>query len=78
MKLDSKKSGTFKDIPVKRLKEVADIVAEPLSQIWKIEVLQGRKFASQRQLADITPLHKKLKNIKKENYRLVRFAASGV
>lgn len=71
LKLDSKKSGTFKDIPVKRLKEVADIVAEPLSQIWKVEVLQGRKFASQLKLADITPLHKKLENIKKENYRPV-------
>ena len=28
--LDAKKSGTFMDIPVKRLKEVVDIVAEPL------------------------------------------------
>jgi hypothetical protein len=40
--LDSKKSGTFMNIPVKRLKEVVDIVAEPLSQIWKAgKIVQG-------------------------------------
>ena len=69
--LDAKKAGTFNDIPVKRLKEVVDIVAEPLSQIWKIEIVQGRKFASQLKRGDITPLHKKLENILKENYRPV-------
>ena len=36
--LDSKKSGTFMNIPVKRLKEVGDIVAETLAQIWNEEV----------------------------------------
>ena len=70
-KLDAKKSGTFMDIPVKRLKEVVDIVATPLAQIWKIEIVQGRKFAGELKLADITPLHKKLENILKENYRPV-------
>ena len=59
------------DIPVKRLKEVVDIVAEPLSQIWKSEIVEGRKFASQLKRGDITPLHKKLENILKENYRPV-------
>ena len=69
--LDAKKSGTFMDIPVKKLKEVVDIVAEPLSQIWKLEIVHGRKFAGQLKRADITPLHKKLENILKENYRPV-------
>ena len=69
--LNAKKSGTFMDIPVKRLKEAVDIVATPLSQIWKVEIVQGRKFADQLKLADITPLHKKLENILKENYRPV-------
>ena len=69
--LDAKKSGTFMDIPVKRLKEVVDIVAEPLTQIWSSEIVQGRKFADQLKKADITPLHKKLENILKENYRPV-------
>ena len=69
--LDCKKAGTFMNIPVKRLKEVVDIVAPTLSQIWKIEIVQGRKFAGQLKLGDITPLHKKLENILKENYRPV-------
>ena len=69
--LDEKKSGTFMNIPTKVLKEAVDVVSEPLSQIWKIEVVQGKKFASQLKLADITPLHKKLENISKENYRPV-------
>ena len=67
--LNAKKSGTFMNIPVKRLKEVVDIVASPLSEIWKVEIVQGRKFANQLKLGDITPLHKKLENILKENYR---------
>jgi exonuclease III len=69
--LDAKKSGTFMNIPVNILKEAVDIVAEPLSQIWKVEIVQGRKFAGQLKLGDITPLHKKLENILKENYRPV-------
>ena len=35
------------------------------------EMIQGRKFANQLKLGDITPLHKKLENIFKENYRPV-------
>ena len=70
-KLNEKKAGTFMNIPVKILKEAVDIVAEPLSQIWKMEIIEGKKFASQLKLGDITPLHKKLENILKENYRPV-------
>ena len=33
--LNAKKSGTFMNIPVKRLKETVDIVAKPLTDIWK-------------------------------------------
>ena len=65
--LNAKKSGTFMNIPVKRLKEVVDIVALPLSEIWKAEIVQGRKFANQLKLGDTTPSHKKLENILKEN-----------
>ena len=70
-KLNVKKSGTFMNIPVKRLKEVVDIVAQPLTDIWKIEIVHGMKFSSQLKLADIKPLHKKLATINKENYRPV-------
>ena len=69
--LNAKESGTFMNIPVKRLKEVVDIVAQPLTDIWKVEIVQGMKFASQLKLADITPLHKKLETVNKENYRPV-------
>ena len=69
--LNAKKSGTFMNIPVKRLKEVVDIVAQPLTDIWKMEIVLGKKFASQLKLADITPLHKKLECTNKENYRPV-------
>ena len=60
--LDAKKSGTFMNIPVKILKEAVEIVAQPLTDIWKTEVVVGMKFSSQLKLADITPLHKKLCN----------------
>ena len=69
--LDAKKAGTFMNIPVNVLKETVDIVAQPLADIWKFEIILGRKFSSQLKLADITPLHKKLESIKKENYRPV-------
>ena len=69
--LDAKKSGTFMNIPVKLLKEAVEIVAQPLTDIWKFEVVNGRKFSSKLKLADITPLHKKMETILKENYRPV-------
>ena len=59
------------NIPTKILKEAVDVVAKPLADIWKFEIVAGRKFSSQLKLADITPLHKKLETIKKENYRPV-------
>ena len=70
-KLNVKKSGTFMNIPVKILKEAVDVVAQPLTDIWKYEIVSGRKFSSQLKLADITPLHKKLETTSKENYRPV-------
>ena len=69
--LDDKKAGTFMNIPVKRLKEVGDIVAGTLSLIWNEEIIKNKKFAVQLKVADITPLHKKLETIFKENYRPV-------
>ena len=69
--LDDKKAGTFKNIPTKRLKEVGDIVADVLAQIWNEEIIKNKKFAVELKVADITPLHKKLENINKENYRPV-------
>ena len=70
-KIDSNKSGKSTDIPVKKLIEVGDLVAETIAQIWNIEIIEHKKFAVELKLADITPLHKKLENILKENYRPV-------
>ena len=69
--LDDKKAGTFMNIPVKRLKEVGDIVAQTLTEIWNNELIKNKKFAVELKLADITPLHKKLETIYKENFRPV-------
>jgi exonuclease III/predicted transport protein len=70
-KLKVKKAGTYMNIPTRILKEAKDVVAEPLMQIWKNEVIMNKKFPSKLKLADITPIFKKLQNIKKENYRPV-------
>ena len=69
--LNPKKSGTFKDIPVRILKQEEDIVVSPLTEIWNIEIVQNRKFSTKLKLADITPLDKKPETIFKENYRPV-------
>ena len=69
--LNDKKSGTFMNIPAKRLKEVGDLVAGVLAQIWNEEIIKNKKFAVELKVADITPLHKKLETIYKENYRPV-------
>ena len=54
------------NIPAKRLKEVGDIVAETIAQIWNEEIINNKKFAAQLKVADITPLHKKLETIFKD------------
>ena len=58
--LNAKKSGTFMNIPVRRLLDDADIGALPLTEVLKFEVVLGHKFSSQLKLADIKPLNKKL------------------
>ena len=69
--LNSKKSETSQDSPVRILKQEEYIVVWPLTEIWNVEIVQNRKFSSRLKLADITPLHKKLETIFKENYRPV-------
>ena len=41
--LDVKKSGTYMNIPTKCLKEARDVVAEPLTHIWNIEIIQNKE-----------------------------------
>ena len=69
--LDQRKPGTFMNIPSRQLKQVIDIVTEPLTQIWNNEVVQNTKFPTNLKLADISPIFKKIKNTVVNNYRPV-------
>ena len=69
--LDTKKAGTFLNISANQLKQVEDVIVEPLMQIWNNEIIDNEKFPSALKHADITPILKKLKCILKENYRPV-------
>ena len=67
--LNTKKAIPFMNIPPKQLKEVVDIIIEPLKSIWNDQILVQRKFPNKLKLADINPIHKKLETISKKNYR---------
>ena len=69
--LDTKKSGTFRDIPVKPLTQVCEVVCEPLAEIWNEQVIKNKIFPSELKLADITPIFKSLQKTLVENYRPV-------
>ena len=66
-RLDTKKGIPFMDIPLGRLKEVADIMVEPVMGIWNNEIILDGKFPSKLKLADVTAIFKKLESITKEN-----------
>ena len=57
--LNIKKNGTFGNIPTKRLKEVADICAPPLNDIWNKEIITQKSFPNNLKLVDVTPEFKK-------------------
>lgn len=42
--IEAELKTTTLDIPVKHLKQVTDIILEPLMQIWNIEIIQNKKF----------------------------------
>ena len=69
--LNGKKNGTFMNIPAKQLKLAVKIVSEPLMQIWNVQIVENKDFPAELKLADITPIHKKLESVLKENYRPV-------
>lgn len=69
--LKPNKAGTFKNIPTKQLKQVVEIVSEPLMIIWNEEIIKNKEFPKKIKLADLTPIFKKLENIFVENYRPV-------
>ena len=57
--LNNKKNGTFGNIPTKRLKEVSDICAPALNDIWNNEIITQKSFPNNLKLADVTPVFKK-------------------
>ena len=56
-------------IPPKQLKEVTDIISEPLLKIWNEEIIGNKKFSSKLKWADMTPIFKKLETVTKGNYK---------
>ena len=69
--LKTKKTSTFMNIPTKQLKQVIDIIVEPLMQIWNNEIIDKWKFPTKLKCADIAPIFKRLQSILMENYRPV-------
>ena len=64
--LNSKKAGTFGDIPTKVLKVSSDICNKVLQKIWNSEIL-GKQYFHQ----NITTVFKKKEPMQAENYRPV-------
>ena len=58
-------------IPPKQLKDVMDIISQPLFKIWNEEIIGNKKFSSKLKWADMTPIYKKLETVTKGNYRKV-------
>ena len=46
-------------ISAKQLKQVEEVIVEPLMQIWNKEIIESKKFPSELKCADITPIFKK-------------------
>ena len=69
--LKTNKASTFLNISVKQLKQVIDIIVEPLTSIWNIEIVKNKTFPSALKCADLTPIFKKLECILVKNYRPV-------
>ena len=51
--LNNKKNDTFGNIPTKLLKEVSDICARALNDIWNKEMITQKSFPNNLQLADV-------------------------
>ena len=69
--LDIKKAGAFSNISARHIKQVEDVIVEPLMHIWNRQIIDNENFPFKLKQADITPIFKKLDCILKENYRPV-------
>ena len=55
--LDKNKSGTFGNIPSDRLKEVSEVSAPCLTNIWNSEIINQHTFPDNLKIADVTPVY---------------------
>ena len=69
--LDKNKSGTFGNIPSDRLKEVSEVSAPCLTNIWNSEIINQHTFPDNLKIADVTPVYKKDDRNLAKNYRPV-------
>ena len=65
--LNPRKNGG--EIPTKILREVRQIVSEPLSKIWGEQCVKRKVFPDNLKLGDITAVFKAMEKTVKKNYR---------
>ena len=65
--LDNKKNGTFKNIPSDRLKEVSEVTAPCLTNIWNTRIIREDNL----KLANFNHIFKKEDSNLTKNYRPV-------
>ena len=69
--LNTKKVGTFGNIPTMILKESSNVCNSTLKDIWTYEILRKQNFSENLKLVDITPVYKKKDPTLVENYKPV-------
>ena len=69
--LNTKKVGTFGNIPTKVLKKSSNVCNSTLKDTWNYEILGKQNFSKNLKLSDITPVYKKKDPTLVENYRPV-------
>ena len=57
--LDNNKHCTFKNIPSNCLREMSEVSAPCLSNIWNTQIINHHIFPDNLKLADVTPVFKK-------------------
>ena len=58
-------------ILTKQLKEMYEVVCEPLTETWNTKIIQNKNVSSKLKLADSSLIHKKLEIILTKHYRPV-------
>ena len=69
--LDNKNNGTFNNKPSNHLKEVSEVTAPYLTNIWNTQIITGQTFPDNLKLADITHVFKKRDSNLTKNHRPV-------